>query len=161
MPHDGAAIPAGLKRILADCFFLGFIVRAMLWRTDRDGPDRCGSALERLIASLDDTARETAVRIRVLGEVPPNSIGELLTLSARGPPETGEAWDGWAEISYAALQVARDFGALGVIARESGDEATAHFLFARLGEIEETVWSIGRLSASTPHLKSHQGERRT
>ena len=148
MPDDGAAIPAGLKRILADSFVLRFMAQAASWRL---GPETGGGAaalIERLVTLLDGTAQDCAVRMRVLGDTPPNSIGELLRLSSCRPVEGVESGAGLPELAHATLQVARDFSTMGIIARESGDEATAHFLFSRIGSIEEAVWSIGRLGAS-------------
>ncbi|HEY2660498.1 MAG TPA: ferritin-like domain-containing protein [Caulobacteraceae bacterium] len=144
MPDDAAAIPAGLKRILADSFVLRFLAQAASWRIEPDARDGVAAVLKRLIGFLDDIAMETAIRIRVLGDTPPNAMDELIQFSSCRPLLAGEAADGLSRLAHATLLVTRDFHTMGQIARESGDEATAHFLFARTGLLEETVWSIGQ-----------------
>jgi DNA-binding ferritin-like protein len=140
---DDGAIPAGLKRILADTFVLRFIAEAALWRIDRASYGGLAGRLEKFVLFLDEVARDTALRMLVLGDTPPKTIDELMRLSSC-QPRAGS--DDLIDLAYAAMQVARDFCNMSLIARDSGDEATAHFLAGRLGQIEEAVWSIGRLS---------------
>jgi DNA-binding ferritin-like protein len=146
MPDEGAAVPAGLNRILADCFVLRIALETTVWSLSLDARPGVERRLKHLVALLDDTARRTAVRIRVLGGWPASGLDELVELASCRPPVSGQIPDPNA-LAIAAMEVVRDFHTLGRIAREEGDEATAHLLYGRVGRIEEAARRLGGFDA--------------
>jgi DNA-binding ferritin-like protein len=147
MVDNSAAIPVGLKRIVADSFILGLLVQIASWRLEPGARNGLAIVLSQLVDFLNDTAMETAIRTRVLGETPPDVIEELVQLSSCRPPVRGEPAGGLSGIVQATVLVAQDFHIMGQIARESRDEATAQFLFTRTKTLEEYAWSIGQFAS--------------
>jgi DNA-binding ferritin-like protein len=148
MSDDDAAVPAGLNRILADCFVLRSSLQTAAWRLQPDDPRGLERLFQGLIAFLDDTAAATAVRIQVLGGQVASSFEDLVQLaSCRMPgPEVTEAED----IGRAIMAVVRDFHTMAQISRGSGDEATAHMLFGRVARLEEAMWRCTTLPSHDP-----------
>jgi len=149
MPDEGAAVPVGLNRILADCFILRTRLEIASWSLASDIGDGVGQLLGDLVDFLDQTARVTAVRIRVLGGRPACGLEELVQLASCRPPLSGQVMD-VGELAFAAMQVVRDFHTMGRLARDEGDEGTAHLLFERVARIEEVVWRLGSIADLPP-----------
>jgi len=145
MPDEGAAVPAGLNRILANCFVLRGAVQVTSWRLQPDdrGTERL---LERIMRLLDDTSGKTAIRIRVLGGTPPGGLQELVRLASCEPSPPGGDAPQLGELAHASMEVARDFHTMGQIAHEGGDVATACLLQGRVGQIEEVAWRLASLA---------------
>lgn len=144
MRDELAAIPKGLKRVVADSFVLNLRLQVISWRLEPDARNGAVIVLAQLMEFLADTAMETAIRIRVLGDQPPDALEDLIQLSSCRPPAQGEPKDRLSSLIAASVQVAGDFLIMGQIARESGDEATAQYLFTRVKPIEEYAWSLGQ-----------------
>jgi DNA-binding ferritin-like protein len=141
MPDDGGAIPQGLNRILADCFVLSGAAKMALWRVQSDDQE-VRRFLERLVKLLDDTSYKTAVRIRILGGSPAEGFDELIGLASCSRPPAGGSSPHFDYLAQAFVAVARDFHTMGLIARETGDAATTHLLFGKVGRIEEAAWRL-------------------
>jgi DNA-binding ferritin-like protein len=141
MPDEGAAVPAGLNRILADCFVLRGAVQVASWRLHPDdrGTER---RLDRLMRFLDDTGGKIAIRVRVLGGTPAGGLEELIRLASCRPSPPGGDTPHFGELAQASMEVARDFHTMGQIAQESGDVATACLLQGRVGQLEEAAWRL-------------------
>ncbi len=157
MPDDGAAVPAGLNRILADCFVLRAGLQPATWRLHRGDGAEIERLLQDLIVFLDEMARSTAVRIRVLGGKPPGGFDELIRLASCRRPEVGTGSSPAEALSLEVMAVVRDVHTMAQIARASGDEATAHLLFGRVGFLEEATWRLGALAAADRRPTSCSG----
>lgn len=148
MPDEGAAIPAGLNRILADCFVLSASLQPAIWRLQPGDSVEIEPLLRDLIVFLDETALSTAVRIKVLGGVPPAAFDELVRLASCRPPEAETGASLVEALSIGVMAVVRDLYTMAQIARADGDEATAHLLAGRVGFLEEATWRLGALAAA-------------
>jgi DNA-binding ferritin-like protein len=146
MPDEGAAVPAGLTRILADCFVLRAAFQVASWRLK---PDEAGAEgfLDSIMTLLDDAAIKTSVRIRILGGVAPSGWDELVKLASCKPSLPGGDAPHFRELAHASLEVARDFHTMGQIAQESGDIATAFILQRHVGQLEEAAWRLALLAS--------------
>jgi len=140
-----AAIPAGLNRILADCVVLHYIAQMARWRLPVH--DRTGFVvlLSGLTSQLDQTAWETAARIRALGKEPESDLVALVQLASCRASDPSEQPPATA-LSIAVVAVVRDFRTMEQIARESDDEVTARLLAAHVIVLEGSVgqfWTAG------------------
>jgi DNA-binding ferritin-like protein len=156
MPDEGAAVPGGLNRILADCFVLRCAVQMTSWRLQ---PAAFGTewVFEDLMTFLDKVTRKAAVRICVLGGTPASGFDELVKLASCKPPLAGGEAPGFGELAHASLEVVRDFHTMGQIAQESGDVATAYLLQGRVGQLEEAAWRLATLAKATGVPDSNAG----
>lgn len=131
---DRAAVCGGLGRLLADAHVLDTAARLRVWSCD--GPGCVGTMrdLGQLSRFLRDLADQLAARLHQLGGGCPASLGALLQMSSVPSDPAG--------LPGSLLVLGQDLDAVGLIARATGDEVTAHLLVLHTAPLADFAWRL-------------------
>lgn len=144
-PSAATAMPTvaqHLTRILADTYSLGVKTHGAHWNVRGSSFFGLHGAFEEQYREMILAADEIAERIRALGQPAPGSLRQLLEISSINEPPSGTGLELVASLRDDHRQLSEAAEKAWVTAQDSGDEATADLMIARISQHDKVAWML-------------------